>query len=127
MPIDYSKYPPNWKTEIVPRILKRANGCCEECDVPNYALIYRPEKGSSKWELAPVGHASDALALDGHKLIKIILTIAHLNHDKENFDVKDEELKALCQRCHLNYDRSRHSENRKYGRDHRNNNYKLNF
>lgn len=23
MPIDYSKYPPNWKTEIVPRILNR--------------------------------------------------------------------------------------------------------
>lgn len=24
MPIDYSKYPPNWKTEIVPAVLERA-------------------------------------------------------------------------------------------------------
>lgn len=35
---------------------------------------------------------------------KIVLTVAHLDHDEENFDVKDERLKALCQRCHLRYD-----------------------
>ncbi len=35
MPIDYSKYPPNWKTEIVPAILKRANNKCEFCGVEN--------------------------------------------------------------------------------------------
>ena len=29
MPIDYKKYPPNWLTEIRPRILKRAGGRCE--------------------------------------------------------------------------------------------------
>jgi hypothetical protein len=29
MPIDYSKYPPNWKSEIRPRIMNRANNTCE--------------------------------------------------------------------------------------------------
>jgi len=37
--------------------------------------------------------------------IKIILTVAHLDHDPENWEVNSERLKALCQRCHLNYDR----------------------
>jgi len=34
------------------------------------------------------------------------LTIAHLDHDRDNFDVFDERLAALCQKCHLNYDRN---------------------
>ena len=32
------------------------------------------------------------------------LTIAYLDHDEINYDVKDDRLKALCQYCHLNYD-----------------------
>ena len=40
MPIDYSKYPANWKTEIVPRILKRANNRCEMCGLENKRIIY---------------------------------------------------------------------------------------
>ncbi len=31
MPIDYSKYPPNWKTEIRPAILKREGNKCKFC------------------------------------------------------------------------------------------------
>lgn len=31
MPIDYNKYPPNWKTEIRPAVLKRADNKCECC------------------------------------------------------------------------------------------------
>ena len=85
MPIDYAKYPPNWKTEIRPRILKRANNCCEECGVENYSYVERTYP-------------------DGVKKIKIILTIAHLDHDETNWDVKDDRLKALCQLHHLRYD-----------------------
>ena len=40
------------------------------------------------------------------KIIKIVLTIAHLDHDETNWDVKDERLAALCQRCHLRYDKN---------------------
>ena len=42
MPIDYSKYPDDWKTRIRPDILKRAGQTetekakCENCGVENY-------------------------------------------------------------------------------------------
>ena len=55
----------------------------------------------------------------------IVLTIAHLDHDKENWDVPDDRLAALCQACHLKYDLQRHIANRKYGRNHRKQQYRL--
>ncbi len=124
MPINYKEYPTNWKKEIRPAVLARATNCCEECGVPNHAFIYRPEKGKPDWKYMPEGHEADAMGLDGVKFVKIILTIAHLDHDKENHNVKLERLKALCQRCHLKYDMGRHIANRKYGRKH-NDNLKL--
>lgn len=125
MPIDYSEYPVNWKTEIRPAVLVRAKNCCEFCSAPNHALIWRPEKNKPDWKLAPEGQEADAMVLDGTKFTKIILTIAHLDHDKLNHDVKLERLAALCQRCHLKLDGKHHAENRKYGRNHKKENYKL--
>jgi 5-methylcytosine-specific restriction endonuclease McrA len=124
MPIDYSEYPKDWK-EIRQRILERANHCCEECNAPNHAIIYRKEKGKTDWGFMPEGHQADAMVGYGVKFTKIILTIAHLDHDKLNHDVKDERLKAVCQKCHLAYDLPRHIENRKYGRNFRKNQNEL--
>ena len=121
--IDYKKYPINWKTEIRPAVLKRANNCCEFCGVPNYAIIYRPNKGKSDWLLMPEGHEADAMALDGVKFTKIVLTIAHLDHDSHNHNVSIDRLRALCQRCHLGIDLQHHIYNRKYGNT--KNNYKI--
>lgn len=123
MPIDYKKYPPNWKTEIRPRILKRANNCCEFCKVPNYALIERGKYNGIFAYQDMDGNIfnaengeyinSDYLgSLENPKGTKVILTIAHLDHDKENHDVSDDRLKALCQRCHLGYDMEKHQKNR---------------
>lgn len=111
MPIkDKSIYPKNWK-EISKRIrFERAKNRCEECGVPNGQLIYRDESG---WHLAPEGHHSDSMALDGVKFTKIVLTVAHLDHDTKNNDNKN--LKALCQRCHLRLDAKQHAYTRKYG------------
>ncbi len=39
----------------------------------------------------------------------VVLTVAHLNQDPT--DNRDENLKALCQRCHLAHDREQHTEN----------------
>ena len=114
MPINYSDYPDNWFTEIRPRILERDGNCCKFCQAPNYALIYRPEKGKTDWKPAPEGMESEAMALDGVKFTKVILTIAHLDHDHNNS--VDENLGALCQRCHLKLDINQHANNRKYGR-----------
>lgn len=124
MPLDYSKYPPDWKITRA-RILERAEHKCEACGAPNYAIIHRPIKGKPDWVLWPEGMESEAWSLDGLKATKIVLTIAHLDHDKENWEVKDDRLKAWCQRCHLSYDMPRHVANRKYGRNHQEQQTKL--
>lgn len=50
---------------------------------------------------------------ENQKAIKVVLTIAHLDHDTSHNDYSN--LKALCQRCHLNYDKEHHKRTRKYG------------
>lgn len=37
---------------------------------------------------------------------RVVLTVAHLNHDPA--DCRDENLRAMCQRCHLRYDNDLH-------------------
>ena len=39
---------------------------------------------------------------------KVILTTAHLDHTPENCE--PENLKAMCQGCHLHYDREHHAQ-----------------
>lgn len=138
MPIDYSKYPPNWKNEIRPAILKRANNCCEFCGVENYAIIIRDKKNNTFRNIC--GEEYDMInskmknngysyrgALKKLGFTKIVLTIAHLDHDKENHEVDLDRLKALCQKCHLQYDIKHHTYNRLYGRNHKKNQTELNF
>lgn len=36
--------------------------------------------------------------------VKVVLTVAHLDHDETNHKVILDRLKALCQICHLRYD-----------------------
>jgi len=107
MPIDYKKYHPLWKNEIRPRILKRANHKCEVCGVENYALGIRWKDGRFQ-EVGP--EYRPGMFYCGHKVFKIVLTIAHLNHDIK--DNRDENLKAMCQYHHLKYDQQKHLETR---------------
>ena len=46
----------------------------------------------------------EPLMMQAPKKVKVVLTIAHLDHDEGNHDVKDDRLQALCQKCHLAYD-----------------------
>ncbi len=119
MPINYKEYHPKWS--LISRLIRffRAKNKCEWCDAPNGRLIYRPIKGSPKWELWPEGMQSEALTLDGYKSVKIVLTVAHIDHNKTNNRFKN--LAALCQRCHLKHDIKHHCANRKYGRNHKGN------
>lgn len=113
MPCDYKKYPPNWKTEIRPRILERAADYCENCGVHNHDIIRRHKTNPAhyiSWDdnIRKVFHGyfnGIIIERDYSKPIKIILTISHLDHDPDNWEVKDDRLKALCQRCHLLYDK----------------------
>lgn len=139
MPIDYKKYPPNWK-QTRQRILKRADYKCEVCEVPAYAVGFRrnglfiPSHGSIFYDMAGQGLSYPSLnklsyqeardiadglneveAMNGSatKYIVVVLTIAHLDHDADNWSVKDSRLKAMCQKCHLDYDRKMKAEKRK--------------
>jgi len=115
MPMDRSKYPANWP-EISFRIrFGRAKGRCEECDAPHFGWRDR-ETGDwfeSDFQLWPRELA--------HRMIRIVLTTAHLGIDKpdgspgskeDTMDCREENLKALCQRCHLNFDRADHVQSR---------------
>lgn len=124
MPIDYKKYPSNWKTEIVPKVKARENNCCAFCGVKNYAVGYRqnskfiPTAGNEHHDKAGNGELSykEARELINHcnefaddNLILTVLTVAHLDHDISNNDLSN--LKALCQKCHLDYDKEHHKKN----------------
>jgi hypothetical protein len=40
----------------------------------------------------------------------VVLTVAHLDHMPEHCD--DDNLMAMCQRCHLSYDADHHAASR---------------
>jgi hypothetical protein len=121
MPIDYKRYPPNWKKEIVPRILERAQHRCEMdgCGLENKQIVYSVRyRGKSKWfltldeankqpktiESRKCKKTGRVVTIPNPKEVKIVLTIAHLDHDETNWEVTDDRLKAMCQKCHLTYD-----------------------
>lgn len=95
LPENKHRYPDNWLTEIRPAILKRAGNCCEGS--PDY-----PECRAENGHAHPVTGS------------KVVLTIGHLDHQPENCD--PENLRAWCQRCHLNYDKHHHYETRRKGK-----------
>jgi 5-methylcytosine-specific restriction endonuclease McrA len=98
MPIDYKEYHPKWK--LISYLIRfvRAKNKCELCNAENYKP--HPITGS-----------------------KVVLTVAHMDHEKTNNRFWN--LKALCQRCHLQHDMKHHVFNRKYGRKTKKLNYKL--
>ena len=135
MPIDYSRYPANWSKEIVPTVLARAGeqrdsggkvaveAKCEWCQVKNHTWYHRLRNGV----VAPCYDKNNGkdgecwYCQEGHESVRIVLTIAHLDHDADNHDVCTHRLKALCQRCHNHYDapmrraRAFETRNRKKG------------
>lgn len=127
MPIDYSKYPPDWP-ERRARILERAGHKCEQCGVPDRTWrCVNPDTWDGDLEFTQWSkHLADGFVAflretypekNIPKPVFIVLTIAHLDHDAENWEVEDDRLAALCQRCHLRYDapeRARKYRVRKY-------------
>ena len=88
-------YPKNWK-EIRAKILERAHNCCEFCGVENYSFVIKA--GTEDWEYPEPA--------------KVVLTIAHLDHDPTNNDPSN--LRALCQRCHNRHDARHRAANRSH-------------
>lgn len=124
MPIDYKKYPSNWKSEIRPYVLNRAKHRCEFCNVKNYTSGYWDKEGKF-YSVEYVFEKHEATGYDFFeselrhyenrktgrvRTPKVILTIAHIDHNIENNNYNN--LKALCQRCHLVHDKHQHKESR---------------
>jgi 5-methylcytosine-specific restriction endonuclease McrA len=103
-PENRALYPADWPA-ISARIRERAGHRCERCGVKNYSRGYRDLNGA----FVDVGEDPVAINPVGARLIRIILTVAHLNHDPS--DCRDENLEALCQQCHNRHD----VENRRAG------------
>lgn len=104
MPINYSNYPKNWKTEIRPAILERAKNKCEWCGFANGQPVFRG-KNKNRIDWFPCYQdAVENSAIAFEEPVKVVLTIAHLDHDELNHEVKLDRLAALCQLCHLRYD-----------------------
>lgn len=109
--MDRSRYPADWEA-ISLRVRERAGNRCEWCGLVNGAIGFRDGRGEF-WAV-PVEQMAR------YRTLRIVLTVAHLGvpypegrpgdvHDK--MDCRDENLAALCQRCHLNYDRDEHTFN----------------
>jgi hypothetical protein len=135
MPLDYKDYPENWKTEIVPRIQERDGHRCKFCSIANGIVIRRMplgawrHPGAQEWDMihskVKYGQYTLLQSIKFHGFTRIVLTVAHLDHDHNNND--DENLAALCQRCHLHHDRQQHADNRRYGRNWKKYQLKLNL
>jgi uncharacterized cysteine cluster protein YcgN (CxxCxxCC family) len=84
MPVDWSKYPENWK-DIAHQVKEDADWKCQRCGKP----CRKPHED-----------------FDTHKRT---LTVAHLDHEPMN--IKCKNLEAMCAPCHLKYDKRHHAKN----------------
>ena len=95
--------------------MARANNCCECCGLKHLSIVWAskfwikdPESGRYKLRSIWFRNEQDAIREQPNdcyrKSVKVVLTIAHLDHDEENHDITDDRLMAMCQVCHLRYD-----------------------
>lgn len=115
-PENKARYPANWK-DIRAAILERAGNCCEwpGCGVHNHSegfwnegeFINLPAQlRVGSWKLGDEVMIAEGAEI---KVIRIVLTIAHLDHTPEHNDPSN--LMAMCQRHHLAYDQAHHATN----------------
>ncbi len=93
-------YPSDWR-EISLRIRERATGRCEcvgQCGLHHERRCEERHGELAKWARG-----------------RVVLTAAHLNHIPA--DCRDENLRAMCQRCHLRYDQRMHQVHARETRD----------
>ncbi len=95
MPMNRAHYPDGWETISREIRFGRAEGRCEclgECGAGNHV-----ECGEQ--------HGARSVRSRG----RVVLTVAHLCH--VTTCEKRSHMKAMCQRCHLRYDRFHHQHN----------------
>jgi hypothetical protein len=138
-------YPKDWKA-IRERILHRSDYRCEQCGTAHHAVGYREKDGRFQGNAGNLhcdasgrGEHPDGSRLtwreaqdfveqynctslgkascdeDGNHWFVVRLTIAHLDHDPRNN--ADENIQALCERCHCRLDSKHHAENARATRE----------
>jgi hypothetical protein len=100
MPIDYSNYSKDWKLRSRFIRFYRADNRCELCGAINHSYVNKLTR--------------ELCTQDEENAIRIVLTVAHLDHDINNNSFFN--LKAMCQKCHLSYDAKHHAETRRQKR-----------
>ena len=108
-------YGREWRKVTRPRILARAGNKCEDCGAPNGLDLVRSGKLWRRWNPRKNRGRIGGKFMENPHLVRCVLTIAHLNHTPG--DDRDENLKALCQWCHLNFDKDHHRESRATRKD----------
>lgn len=96
-PENRNRYPTNWAAISRQIRFERAAGRCEcvgECGRGTHLGRCPNTNGGTAY-----GTGS-----------KVVLTVAHLDHTPENCDPAN--LRAMCQGCHLHYDRDHHRQTR---------------
>lgn len=130
--MDKSRYPSNWP-EISRRIrFERAGAKCEWCGAPHGKEIVRSSEDPAQYIVfdednycyttpkgEPIRMSEIPDEYDVTRGVKVILTVHHIGVDKpdgtpgdphDKQDCRDENLAALCQRCHLRADIKIHAE-----------------
>jgi hypothetical protein len=117
-PENKDRYPKDWH-QISKAVRERAGNACEACGAPNGTDILRGVEFENRPAYAvPCGFGAttfDAesgerlavrvlkdLVRSGWREVRVVLTVAHLDHQPENCDPAN--LQAWCQRCHNAYD-----------------------
>ncbi len=114
-PENKARYPKDWP-QIRLRILSRAGYRCEypDCKAAHGFKGYWRDGQFVRMPIAlrEAGYdVGDIVACSNGeelKIIKIVLTIAHLDHTPEHNS--DDNLRAWCQRHHLGYDAEHHKQ-----------------
>lgn len=107
-PENRARYGPDWPAFSAAIRFRRAHGRCEctgECGRPADHLGPDPIEREDLPRVRCVNHHGLPAYGTGSK---VVLTVAHLCHTPEC----REHVKAMCQGCHLHYDRDHHAQTR---------------
>lgn len=83
--------------------------CKRERYHPNYdaQALARKEQAGWKCEQCGTGHGVKLIGKKKGNVYKVRISAAHLDHDPEN---PNPRLMAMCETCHLRYDRFEHGK-----------------
>ncbi|MCB1968993.1 MAG: hypothetical protein H6851_02085 [Geminicoccaceae bacterium] len=112
-------YPIDWPQISRQIRFGRAQGRCEQCGRPDKRAIrqlvdgrwYDESGGLWRDDAGKAANWPDVVEYSTVRIRHVRLATAHLDHDPGNS--RHENLRALCQRCHLHHDREEHVRRRR--------------